>query len=48
MPYGKHELKDQNIKYTGRDFNELKSLLIQYTKSYFPNTYQDFNETSPG
>ena len=22
--------------------------MIEYTKSYFPNTYKDFNETSPG
>ena len=48
MPYGKSEIKNSNIDYTGRDFNDLKSTLIRYVKSYFPNTYQDFNETSPG
>ena len=50
MPYstGKNELKTSNVNYIGRDFNDLKTSLMQYTKSYFPNTYKDFNETSPG
>ena len=50
MPYrqGKNELKKSNVNYVGRDFNDLKKSLINYTKSYFPNTYKDFNETSPG
>ena len=48
MAYGQNELKSKNVTYIGRDFTELKQLLIEYTKSYFPNTYQDFNETSPG
>ena len=48
MPYGKNELKNTNINYTGKDFNDLKTSLIRYAKSYFPNTYKDFNETSPG
>ena len=37
-----------NIKYTSKDFSTIKSDLIEYTKSYFPDTYKDFNETSPG
>ena len=48
MPYGKNELKVSNVNYLARDFNALKTELIRYTKSYFPNTYKDFNETSPG
>ena len=49
MPYGeKNEIKDSNVNYLARDFNDLKTELIRYTKSYFPNTYKDFNETSPG
>ena len=49
MPYGKSDnIKNSNISYLGRDFNDLKASLINYTKSYFPNTYADFNETSPG
>ena len=37
-----------NIKYTSKDFSTIKADLIEYTKSYFPDTYKDFNETSPG
>ena len=48
MPRGKNILKTSNVNYIGRDFNDLKTSLMQYTKSYFPNTYKDFNETSPG
>jgi hypothetical protein len=49
MPYGKQEkIKNSNINYIGRDFNDIKAGLINYAKSYFPNTYKDFNETSPG
>ena len=48
MPYGKNEIKNSNVSYVGRDFNDLKSSLVNYAKSYFPNTYKDFNETSPG
>lgn len=49
MPYGKDKnIKDSNIDYNNKDFNDLKASLINYTKAYFPNTYKDFNETSPG
>ena len=41
-------IKNSNVNYLGRDFNDLKNSLVNYTKSYFPNTYKDFNETSPG
>jgi hypothetical protein len=39
---------EKNINYLGKDFNTLKQNLIDYTKTYFPNTYSDFNEASPG
>ena len=48
MPYGKSEIKNSNVNYIGKDFNDLKTSLIKYVKSYFPNTYKDFNEASPG
>ena len=38
----------KNINYIGKDFDTLKQNLIDYTKTYFPNTYADFNEASPG
>ena len=49
MPsYNKKDFKHSNVNYLNKDFSELKQSLINYTKSYFPDTYRDFNETSPG
>ena len=39
---------NKNINYAGKDFATLKQNLIDFTKTYFPNTYSDFNEASPG
>ena len=44
----KQKIKPTNINYTSKDFSTIKADLIEYTKSYFPDTYKDFNETSPG
>lgn len=38
----------KGISYVGKDFATLKQNLIEFTKTYFPNTYSDFNESSPG
>jgi hypothetical protein len=38
--------KDVNL--IGRDFGEIRKNLIDFTKNYFPQTYNDFNESSPG
>lgn len=38
----------RNIKYVNRDFNSLRDQLIQYTKTYFPTTYNDYTPSSPG
>jgi len=40
--------QDRDIKYTGRDFTNLRNQLVEYAKNYFPNTYNDFSPTSPG
>ena len=49
MPtYGKENFKESNVNYLNKDFGALKQSLMNYAKSYFPNTYRDFNETSPG
>ena len=49
MPsYNKKEFKESNVDYLNKDFSSLKGSIINYAKSYFPNTYRDFNETSPG
>jgi hypothetical protein len=42
------DLVKKDIRYLARDFGSLKQNLIDFTKNYFPNTYQDFNESSPG
>ena len=39
---------NRDIKYFNRDFQGLKNLLIDYSKTYFPNTYNDFSPASPG
>ena len=49
MPsYDKKDFKESNVNYLNKDFNSFKQSLVQYAQSYFPNTYRDFNETSPG
>ena len=39
---------NKSINYVGKDFSALKENLVDFTKTYFPNTYSDFNEASPG
>ena len=39
---------ERDIRYIDRDFNSLRNSLIQYSKTYFPNTFNDFTETSTG
>jgi len=39
---------NRNIKYTNRDFNTFRNHLIDYSKTYFPNTYNDFSSDSTG
>ena len=38
----------RDIKYLNKDFAGFRQNLIEYAKTYFPQTYSDFNETSPG
>lgn len=38
----------RDISYLGKDFNSLRQNLINYAKSYFPQTYKDFSENSTG
>ena len=38
----------KDIRYLDRDFDSLKQGLIEFAKIYYPNTYNDFNEASPG
>jgi len=36
------------IKYTNRDFDSIKTALVEHARRYYPNTMQDFNEASFG
>ena len=38
----------RNIQYINKDFTELRASLIDYVKTYFPTTYNDFSPSSPG
>lgn len=40
--------KGKDVKYLSKDFQDFRGNLIEFTKTYFPKTYSDFNETSPG
>tara|TARA_R110000796_G_scaffold12225_3_gene40591 strand:- start:6260 stop:8101 length:1842 start_codon:yes stop_codon:yes gene_type:complete len=39
---------NRNISYTNRGFTSLRSELINFTQTYFPNTYTDFDAASTG
>lgn len=38
----------KDVLYLNRDFSSLKQQLIDFTKQYFPQSYRDFSESSPG
>ena len=38
----------RDIKYLDRDFSNIRESLIEFSKTYFPNTYNDFSPASPG
>ena len=44
----KSDLVQKDVKLVGKDFGELRKNLIDFSKTYFPNTFNDFNESSPG
>tara|TARA_R100001163_G_scaffold16834_1_gene15138 strand:- start:4183 stop:6039 length:1857 start_codon:yes stop_codon:yes gene_type:complete len=39
---------DRDVKYLNRDFSDIRTRLIEFSQTYFPNTYNDFAPTSPG
>jgi hypothetical protein len=40
--------EDKNVSYLNKDFGAFKAALQQYAKTYFPSTYNDFSEATPG
>ena len=39
---------NRDVKYLNRDFSDIRTRLIEFSRTYFPNTYNDFSATSPG
>ena len=49
VDYGTNKkLVKKEVNYLGRDFRDIRQNLIEFAKTYFPTTYNDFNEASPG
>ena len=40
--------KSKEVRYVNRDFSQFREGLINFAKYYFPSTYKDFNDSSPG
>lgn len=38
----------KQINYLSKTFTDFRQNFIEFTKAYYPNTYADFNEASPG
>jgi len=41
-------VQNKDITYISKDFNDIRSQLINFSQTYFPNTYTDFSPASPG
>jgi len=39
--------ENRDIKYLNKDFGELRNSLVEFAKTYFPSTYNDFSPSSP-
>ena len=39
---------NRDINYVNKEFSEFRNQLINYSQTYFPTTYTDFSEASPG
>ena len=41
-------MADNNVSYLNKTFGEFRSNLVNYAKTYFPTSYNDFSESTPG
>ena len=50
MAYSKvsNKNQDKDVKYLSKDFNSFKDQLIEFAQTYYPETYNDFSDGSPG
>tara|TARA_R100000008_G_scaffold47338_1_gene28008 strand:+ start:562 stop:2571 length:2010 start_codon:yes stop_codon:yes gene_type:complete len=42
------EKVQKDVRYLNKDFGAFRNSLMEFAKTYYPNTYNDFNEASPG
>tara|TARA_R110001583_G_scaffold25807_5_gene93376 strand:- start:328 stop:2187 length:1860 start_codon:yes stop_codon:yes gene_type:complete len=42
------DLIKKDVKYLNKDFAQFRQNLVNFAKNYYPDTYQDFNESAPG
>jgi len=49
MAYNKVSNKTQNkdVNYLNKDYNTFKNNLLKFTRTYFPNQFNDFSEGNP-
>ncbi len=40
--------REKSIKYLNKNFNDFKAQLTDFAESYFPDTFNDFSDSSPG
>ena len=40
--------KTKPVRYASKDFETIKGSLVEYAKTYYPDTYKDFNDASFG
>ena len=50
MAYSKvsNKTQDKDVKYLNKDFNTFKDQLLNFAETYYPETFNDFSEGSPG
>jgi hypothetical protein len=39
--------ENRNITYLNKDFSQFRASLIDYARTYFPTSYNDFSTSSP-
>ena len=40
--------ENRDIKYLNKEFGDFRAALIDYARTYYPNTINDFSPASPG
>ena len=49
MAYSKiNNTQNKDINYLNKNYNQLKQNLVEFTRTYFPDDFNDFSESNPG